>query len=431
LATFKPFCGVRYSEKVVGEIERVVAPPYDVISSEEREAFARKHPYNVVQLILPKAEGQTDKYETAGSIWREWLASGALRRDERPAFYICDQEFIFEGAEHRRRAVTGRVLLEEFGRGSIYPHEHTMSGPKADRMRLMQSCRANLSPVFGLFPDPGRSVLDDLDEMLRRSSRSAEFTDWAGIRNTLWVIDDPEMTDAISAAMNERILLIADGHHRYETALEYRNTFRPKDAAPGSVAADYVMMACVSMRDQGLKIVPTHRGVKVPPRFNWDGFISSICADFRVSPASNNPDEFLKAVTKGTDIHTIGLYAGPSRGYFLLSMKNPDAMAKAAPDKPQPWRELDVAILQKLIMENRLELDTAALTSGGNVMYSQVPSEIFRMVNDGECELGFILNPTLVEQVRSVAEAGSKMPPKSTFFYPKLLTGMAFHYLAD
>jgi len=431
IRSFMPFRGIRYSREKIGDIAQVVAPPYDVISPAQRDEFCRVHPCNVVHLTLGRElEGDNDcenKYTRAGRTFFEWASQGALVEDARPAFYIYDQEFRIGSRTLTRRAFFAALRLEPFGR-RVLPHEETMPGPRADRLRLITACPANLSPVFGLYPDPDGKVADLLREATPKPPE-ASFVDFAGVKQTLWKTDDPRIIAMISDAMEGRPVYIADGHHRYETALKYRDLAIEAQGKlnPGD-PRNFIMIACVSISDPGLLVLPCHRVISGVGDFSLDKLLRTLSADFTVSTVST------KKRASGGIIgamagkrHALGLYAGGKA--HLLCLKE-ESIADANPaDRSVAWKRLDVSILGWLILGRGLGMTHEDLSNPARIRYVKDAAEAAQLVDGGGCQAACFLNPTRVSELEQVAQAGERMPPKSTYFHPKLLTGLVMRKL--
>jgi len=425
-----PFPGVRYNCEKLGRIEAVVAPPYDVISPEQRRRLCSQHPCNVANLTLgqdkPGDNDADNRYIRAGNLFRAWLNDSVLRQDDTPAYYVYDQEFSLDNRTYTRRAFFSAVRLEPFG-GRILPHEETMPGPRADRLRLIQACPANLSPVFGLYPDPDREVAALLAGAL--GDPEVSFVDPAGIRQTLWRVDDPQVTARVSQLMADRPIYIADGHHRYETALMYRDL---ADAAEGGLAPDdprnFVMIACVALSDPGLVVLPAHRVIGGIDGFNVDAMLGRMAERFNVAPVeADGPAVPALLHRMQGKKHTFGIYSGGRA--WVLTLKS----EKIADENPAPrstaWKRLDVSVLVWLILEDGLGFTHEDLSNPERVAYVKDASAAAELVDTGKYQFVCYLNATALHELEEVAQGGERMPPKSTYFYPKLLTGLVMRKL--
>ena len=422
MAEIKPFRALRYTAAAGGPA-LLTCPPYDIIGEEERRKYLGGSPYNVVRLELPEGE---DPYAEAGRTLRAWLADGILRRDTDPGFYLYEEEFTAYGQTKKVKGFICLVRLEEFSKGIILPHEETLSKAKEDRFNLMKATGCNFSQIYSLYMDEGRVTGKKLDALSSGSPRY-EFSDGA-VTHRLWLVNDREVIASISADFTDRKLYIADGHHRYETALNYRGWKREQGTADGG--EDYVMMMLVDMESDGLVVFPTHRLVRglpgggLPPRFDAEKLLRECAEQFDVVRYDS-----LSGMEKTLD----GLYAQGKNafafysggdGWALLSLKDTKAMAEALPEKSEAYRSLDVSVLHSLILERLLGIDKENMAKQVNLTYTRSSEEALQSVRSGESQCAFLLNPTRVTQIRDVAAAGEKMPQKSTYFYPKLITGL-------
>ena len=421
MAEIKPFRALRYTGKA-GDIAKLTCPPYDIISEEQRLAYLAENPHNVVRLELPKGE---NPYGQAGETLKSWLADGILRRDSDPGFYIYEEEFEAYGVRKKVKGFVCLVKLEEFSKGIILPHEETLSKAKEDRFHLMEATGCNFSQIYSLYMDEAHTTGARLDALSSGKPRY-EFSDGA-VTHRMWIVNDREVIKAICADFENRKLYIADGHHRYETALNYRNRRREQGTATGG--EDYVMMMLVDMEHDGLVVFPTHRLVRGLKDFNAEKLLAACGEKFEVTPE----EDIGTAETNLNDLYLQGkkafaFYAGGS-GWTLLVLKDPGAMDAVLPDKSEAYRGLDVSVLHSLILEKYLGIDKENMANQVNLTYTRSSAEAVESVKKGESQCAFILNPTRVTEIRDVAAAGEKMPQKSTYFYPKLITGLVMNQL--
>lgn len=427
----RPFRGIRYDLARVGSLSDVVAPPYDVIDPALQDRLYAASPYNVIRLELNKeepgdAEG-SDRYTRAAKFLRDWRRDGVLREDDHPALYVYHQTFEVEGRPYTRKGFLARVRLEPFGEGSVYPHEQTLSGPKADRLALFHATKFNLSPVFGLYPDAGAEVLRAAESALRDRT-PLEAVDHLGVRNQLWPVYDQQAHTAVQGLMASKKIFIADGHHRYETGLKLRDEL----AAAGQLSgpddpANFTMMMLVGMSDPGLLILPTHRLVSGFPGLTFEALAERLAPEFDVTDVGHGEAgarAAWEAVELNDDQDVLG-FGTVADGRWLSARLRSDArMDELAPDHSADWRALGVSILHELVLKDRL----GALGQGA-CRYVHLLGEVLDDVARGGCDLACLVPPAGMGHVEAIASNLEKMPPKSTYFYPKLLTGLVLNSL--
>jgi uncharacterized protein (DUF1015 family) len=420
MADVQPLRTVRYEPSAAGPLEDLIAPPYDVIDAELRAELVARSPNNVVEIDLPEGDG--DRYEHAAATMRDWFGRGLLVREDEPALWALRQGYTGpDGDERTRTGFFARVRVEEYGPGRIRPHERTHPGPKEDRLRLTRATRANLSPIFSLFGDPGGTA----DEALQAAVAGEPFAsaaDHEGTRNTLWRVADPDRISALQAALAEAELLIADGHHRYETARVYA------DEIGGEGDHRYVLMLLCSLSDPGLLVFPTHRlltGLKdnaqkqiaIRDALRRDFEIEELGATAELEPSANGGVAF-------------GYMDSFFKRPFRVTLKDQSIADSALAGMPEPYRRLDTAVLESLILRGALGMSEDDIAHLRGLDYSKNLEDAVQRVESGVADAGFFMRATPVEQVREVAEAGESMPPKSTYFYPKVPTGLVFSPLA-
>jgi uncharacterized protein (DUF1015 family) len=436
MAIIKPFKGLRYNQDIIKDISSVVTPPYDVISPQEQERYYHLHPNNIIRLDfgkdLPGDTEKVNKYTRAAEFLNNWEKSGILKQEDSPAIYIYDQECLSENMRIVRRGFIALVKLEQFENGYIYPHEQTLSGPKEDRLKLTKSCQANLSSIFALFPDENNEV-DNYLSGITPKKPDIDFTDNNGVKNKLWVIKETNVINNLVNFMKEKHLFIADGHHRYETSLAYKEQMRKENGRlSDDLPLDYVMMVCVSMNNPGLQILPAHRLVRNIKDFSFDRILKSLRASFTVELIGKGcrVEEFMSRLNDESKGHTFVMYVGKEDAYYKLSLSNEKLLDTVfAKDHPE-WRHLDAGILHSIIIHRILGIHSADVTLKDCVKYVKEESEAVSLVKSGQYQLAFFLRPTRIEQVREIAMARKVMPPKSTYFYPKLITGIVINSLA-
>ena len=424
----RPFRGVRYDVAQVGALSGVIAPPYDVIDRSLQDRLYDASPHNVIRLELnreePGDEPGRDRYSRAARFLKDWRRSGVLFEEPHPAFYVYHQTFQVEGRTHTRRGFFARVRLEPFGEGRIYPHEQTLSGPKADRLALFNATQYNLSPVFGLYPDEANEVLAAVEAGIKDRT-PLEAVDHLGVVNRLWPVFDQEAHTLATGLIADRPVFIADGHHRYETGLKFREELAAKGELQGpDDPANFTMMMLVSMSDPGLLILPTHRLVSGFPGITIERLAEKLAPEFDIQ-LTGAGDEGLQAawdeIETSGDQDILG-FATVADGKRLVARLRSDAtMDRLVPEHSADWRALGVSILHELVLKHLLgDLGTASCR------YVHLLDEVRAA---GDCDFACLVPPAGMEHVEAIASNLEKMPPKSTYFYPKLLTGLVMNPL--
>ena len=417
MADIQPLRTLRYDTSVAGALGDLIAPPYDVIDDAMRAELAGRSERNVVELDLPES------YEGAAEALADWREAGVLVQEDEPAMWALRQDYSApDGGERTRTGFFARVRVEDYGAGRIRPHERTHPGPREDRLRLTRATRANLSPIFSLFPDSSGGARETLGQVTTEEP-FAEVTDDEGTRNTLWRVADPDRIAALQGALADAELLIADGHHRYETARVYA------DEVGGEGDHRYVLMLLVALEDPGLLIFPTHRlltGLKEDSD-KQEAIADTARRDFDLAELSD-PREL--EPPPGNDRVTFGYMDSHFKRPFRLTLKDQSIADEALPGMPEPYRRLDTAVLEAVFLRGALHMSEDDISHLHGLDYSKNLDDAIERVESGEADAGFFMRPTPVEQVREVAETGESMPPKSTYFYPKVPTGLVFNPLA-
>ena len=423
------FRGIRYDLGHVGSLGDVIAPPYDVISTEFQNSLYKKHPANVVRLILNREEPGDEeqaRYQRAARFLKEWQREGVLFTEADPAVYVYHQEFSFEGETHTRRGFMARVRLEPFGQGNIYPHEETMAGPKADRLRLMTACQANLSQVFGLYPDADGAAQNVLEEVIVDET-PIEATDHLDVIHRLWPVIDPHVISELTGAMGGKPTFIADGHHRYETACNYRDELAKKGDLDPEHPANFRLMMCVAMSDPGMVVFPTHRLFSGLPDLTADQLVNALGDCFATRLAGEGADlaqsVWSEMETEGEQ-GTLGFYTEADQRWVLARITDAGRarMQQLAPDQSDAWRDLGVSILHRLVMETLLE--ATDLPRPG---YVHLVDEVVEKLDEGGHQLAALVMPPTLDHIQTISENLERMPAKSTYFYPKLLSGLVIN----
>jgi uncharacterized protein (DUF1015 family) len=413
----QPFRALHYNPEVVGPLSQVVAPPYDVIDASQREELISHSPFNVVAIDLPKSD--PDPYTAAGELFEQWQLQGALVRDERPAIWAHTQDYTGpDGLARTRRGFFCRVRIEDYGPGRVRPHERTHPGPKEDRLRLTRATRANISPIFSLYSDPADAAWKALAPATEQPPW-ADITDADGTVHRLWRVCDEEAIAAVQAATSDAELLIADGHHRYETMHAYA------EEIGGEGEHRYILMCLVALEDPGLTVFPTHRLINKLDDARRATLEQVLDRDFDISEVPF--DEI--APSPGEGSLELGYFDGRDGRALRLTLKDQAIADAALAGRSDAYRHLDTGVLETLVLKNALGYSDDDIAHFNGLFYARDTAEALAMVRSGEYEVAFVMRPTPVGQVRDVAAAGENMPPKSTYFYPKLLTGLLINPL--
>ena len=414
MAAISSFRGLRYDLDVVGDLGTVAAPPYDVIPPDALEWFEQASPYNVVRLILGRQEAGSDQYTRAAETLEAWIRDGVLVRDDRDRLTVYEQRFIVGDRERVQRGVLAAADIEEEPR-SILPHERTMAAPVEDRLKLLRATRVNLSPVFAVYSSDDGGARD----VIARTVETEPWATWSseddGVTHRAWLLDDPDDVEAVRRTLASAVVVIADGHHRYRTAQEYR---RERRAADGPGPWDAMLMYLVDAAWCGPALLPIHRAVDPTA----DDILSRLGDAFGVEPTDEtDPDVLASELERRREGGRTFVLLGADRSYWL-TVADKAAEADAMPaDRPAVWRDLDVAVLEWFVMRR--------LLSGVEARYVHHPKEAAELVASGAAGAAFLLAPPPFEAVRAIAEAGDAMPPKSTFFIPKPRTGVVLRPL--
>lgn len=426
MATVKAFPALRFTEKA-GDISKNVCPPYDIISPEQRESYLTESENNIIRLELPVGE---NAYDLAGQCYRQMRADGILAVDDTPGIYVYEEEFAVGDEVKKIKGIFARVKLCEFSENVVLPHEETLSKAKTDRFNLMSATYCNFSPIYSMYTDPDRAVFTKIDT-LTAGKADIEFTAPDGVIQRLWKIEAGADTDAIECAFANKQLFIADGHHRYETALAFRKKLREDgvltdDEHPGN----YVMMMLIDMENDGLVVFPTHRLVRGLTDFDAEKALDGMRTFFDVSPTTREIAE--KQLADNLDKKAY-VFCAPENKYYLLTLKNDSqttqALEELNPGKSEAYKGLDVTVLHSLILEKLFGIDKENMAKQINLTYTRDADEAVQTVADGNANCAFLLNATKVSEIKDVALAGEKMPQKSTYFYPKLITGLVMNEL--
>jgi uncharacterized protein (DUF1015 family) len=453
MPAIQAFRGIRYDLGHVGSLSNVIAPPYDVIDAELQQQLYDKHPSNVVRLILNKDEPGDDehnnRYTRAARLLRTWLRDRVLFSESDPAIYVYHQIFSEGGVTHTRRGFMCRVRLERFGEGTIYPHEETHGAAKADRLRLWSACKANLSQIFSIYPDEENTAQNILEAAIANVA-PLEASDHLSVVHRLWPVTDVATISAVSAAMGGRPVYIADGHHRYETACTLRDNLAAELASRGETLppehpANYVLMMFVSMSDPGMLVLPTHRLFRGLPAMSSGQLRQQLREAFDTEPAGSGPERaktLWEEIELEGDQATLGLHTAADDQWTLARLNDTGRrrMAQVASDHSADWQGLGVSILHRLIIDSLL----APRSSLPAPKYVRDIEEVVNGLEHGDdagrdatgqtgtggrFELAALVMPATVEHIRAISSHGERMPAKSTYFYPKLLSGLVINPL--
>jgi uncharacterized protein (DUF1015 family) len=431
----KPFKAYRFNPDVVGDNGKCIAPPYDVINPAQQKKLYEQNPYNIIRIILGRTEptdnGKKNQYSRAAEYLADWLNKKALKQDEKETIYAYVQSFEIAGKKYQRSGFIALGKLAQFGAG-VRPHEKTLDGPKADRLKLTQATAAQFELVFMLYDDPQQETDKIIEKATINKKSIIEFADDDGVKHSLYPIDSQEDTKSLVKLMSQKEVLIADGHHRYETAMNYYNLTK-------NPAAQWLMIAFVNVHNKGLVILPTHRLVGNLKNYNTDELIKKLQSNFKITEFEYKKSEtkekakslMMKRLGKAFEQsqNAFGVYDGKS--FYFISLKNKDAL-KSLP-MSDASKSLDVVVLHKLILEGLLGIGDAQLAGETNIEYikdvGSAVDEAMAKVDSGEKQVLFFMNSTKAEQVKQVAAANEKMPQKSTFFYPKIFSGLTINKL--
>jgi uncharacterized protein (DUF1015 family) len=417
-----PFRGIRYNQRIVGDLAQVICPPYDIITSEQQKLYYKKSDYNAIRLEFPEPTG--DSYQRAAITFQQWLKHGILQLDSVSSFYLHDHRFEYSGEKRVRRGLIARVKLEPWGSG-IYPHEETSSKAKSDRLQLMRACRASFSPLFSLYNDSEQKTASILSRIAQEKplmslrTKRSDLPD-SNEAHTLWAITDPETKQELSQFLSSQPLYIADGHHRYETALTYRQERAKEQSLTGKGAFNYVMMELVEFSDPGLLVLPLHRLVR--------GIASSILIELGDQLRNFFALESVPLETGSWHLPVdscLGILGLQPGSLVVLRRRQDISLEAMMPgNRSQAYREFGISILNHIILDDVLSGAKAL-----DVAYTVDLEEVYQQIKEGKYQLAFLLNPPQPEMVKAVADAQDRVPSKSTYFYPKLPAGLIINPL--
>jgi uncharacterized protein (DUF1015 family) len=443
MADVRPFRALRYDPEL--DLGKAISPPFDTISPDQQHTLHELSPYNAVRIELAEETGP-GRYENAARALKEYMEQGWLRRDTMPAYYLYRQRFRHDDQDYTRTIVFARLRLVPWSDGVVLPHEQTFGAPKEDRIRNMRATRLNASPVFLVYRDADGRVRQILDEGALHQIPIAEFEGTDGQRHTLTRIDEPGAIEEIERAFADEVLYIADGHHRYETALAYRDEARgaagqwtgeerPEVSTSekewtGEEPANFALVALAAVDDPGLLVLPIHRVTAAGDA--WVDVGARLESMFNIEPVAGDADPLESAVASRMDEPALGLVASEEPQNLLLTIKDGDAVDRALPEEHAPeWRALEYSIANYAVMREGLGLSDAGMSDYNSVWFTESAEEGMEAVRNGRAKYAVILRPLQVHRMLEIADIGERMPQKSTFFYPKVPTGIVFNVLED
>lgn len=447
MADIQAFSGLRYDLSKVGSLSDVIAPPYDVIGQELQAELYAKHVNNVVRIILNRGDDLRDGetiYDAAANHFNQWKKDGVLKADNPSAMYVYHQTFEFDGKKHTRRGFMSRVKIEPFGEGKIYPHEETHSKVKEDRFKLMTACGANLSQIFGIYPDQENEIQEILEAAIGDNT-PLTCTDHLGVEHSLWLVTDTEAISKAAAVMGPKPIYIADGHHRYETATNVRQANEDAGNLPPEHPSNYVLMMNVSMFDPGMIVLPTHRLFRGIPPMSSEEFVGTVSEAFDCEIVGRGPEkakDLWETIAVEDEQSTMGFYCHTDQAWVLtrLNEGGQKLMKDVAGDQSDDWRSLGVALLHKLVVGKLLGHESLP-----SPLYVHSVDEVIAGIKNGDAAgrdatgqqgsgepfgLCCLVMPATLEHVKRISEHGERMPAKSTYFYPKMLSGLVFNSIS-
>ena len=424
-----PFKGITYNKEKIDRLDDVMSPPYDIISSDMQTELYEKHQYNFVRLILGKQNSddtdQNNRYTRAKKQFDSWMNESILIGSDRTAVFPYKVEY---RVKNQIKTMNGFFVLLKLDPEykSVKAHERTLSKPKADRLNLMRACNANLEPIELLYIDEEDSIRKKIDETLGEPIINVRGYD--GFTHKLWKLEDKDVVSLITNKLKDKILFIADGHHRYQTAINYANEMKNKTGSRGNAAFDYRMAIIANMFDEGLSILPTHRLIKMPG-VDINTLLEKLKEYFTVEEKISDVKDYKlvgKKIKEELETETEHKFAIYCRGqYYILTLKDEKIMDKFASDRSKTWKTLDVSILHKIILEQLMGINESNLED--HVKYTRVDEEALKFVDEGKYDISFLMNATKIEELKVIAEAGEHMPQKSTYFLPKMLSGLVMY----
>ena len=423
MATIKPFCGVRYNEKKF--TRPLASPPYDIINEQQRKTLAQEE-HHMINLDKPGRNDDAERYTQAARRYQKWKSERILVQDTTPSFYIYAQRFFHPEKRtlYERTGFFTLVRLEQFYENALFPHERTLAAPKVDRLNLMKATGANFSSVFGLYDDPHNKVDTIFNSVKSNDPLYTSYKDYDGTEHFLWRISDKNYIETLIAILAKQNIIIADGHHRYETALHYCSTMKSQEKNPdGGKPYDYVLMCLVNFNDAGLVILPTHRLFHFD--INSEDLISKLSQFFVLEPQSPEVIEQTLHEKNGTT-QRLGLCLGKDKGSYLLSLKDPSVLDGVVPESSSPeWQRLEVNLLYYVILKHIIHISDSDFET--KISYSHSFNETFSAIDAGTAQCAFLLPSCSKDELEKVTAAHEVMPQKSTYFFPKIFSGFVIY----
>jgi uncharacterized protein (DUF1015 family) len=421
MTKIKPFRAAIYNQGKIKDLSKVVCPPYDIISPAGQKYFHELNPYNLIHILLGEDLVGEDKYRRAGHYFRNWLKEQILILDEKPAIYFYSQQYNLKGEKRTRLGFISLLRLEDKD-SSVFGHEHTRLEPKEDRYKLLKQVKANLSPIFVIFLDKKR-VIQRTYQHIQDQKPFIDIIDNEKVTHRVWKLNNEDMLNNMQVRMQDENIFIADGHHRYEVACGYRNEIKKKlGAITGEEGFNYILTYFTNTDSRGLSILPIHRLVKLDKKMAIDELKGSLQDYFDVEEVKDKAHFFFLMEKGGRTEHVLGMYK--DKKYWLLRLKNIKILDKMIGDKPKEYRSLDVSILNHIILQKILGLD---LEDKETLSFIPNSEELIDRVDNNPAYIAFFLNPVKIQEIIAVALNGERMPPKSTYFYPKVLSGLVMN----
>jgi uncharacterized protein (DUF1015 family) len=424
MTQIRAFNAIIYNQEKVKDLSKVVCPPYDIISVSQQHYYHILSPYNLIHVLLGKDIPGEDKYKRAADYFDAWLKNRILIQDEQPAIYFYSQQYKIKGETKIRLGFISLLRLED-QKSSVFAHEHTQLEPKEDRLKLIRRVKANLSPIFVVFPDTKRIIQRIYQKYMPDKKPFIDLSDDERVIHKVWRLEERQILDDIRLKMHNENIFIADGHHRYEVACTYRDQMRRKSVSlTGQEGFNYIMAYFTNADSRGLTIFPIHRLVKLNPQFDLGDFMHALADYFDIEEVKDKTRFFFLMEKAGSTEHVLGMYK--NKRHWLLRLKNVKLPDRMIADRPPEYRSLDISILNYIVIKKILRVDPEDKTS---IEYIHDADELIQRVDSDAAYIAFILNPVRMQQIMSLALKGEKMPVKSTYFYPKVLSGLVINKL--